>query len=225
MGRKCKQMISEGGAVKKVEVVGRTVDTDFVLYSPNNFKASTDIFNNSTYAEDLKFDKENRICTEVDLNAGLKRMFAAGECASVPNFMNSERYKSCSYAESINQGFFAGMNMSGMGIPYHIVPYDEYDFYGKKFRIVGGMNFFEKHVVEGDLNSFDFMAYYINGGVGVRKAAGFTKEGRDMQVIREALRTSLPVGGDPEAPSLFTSVNIPKLARSIRVDLRDAENQ
>ena len=111
------------------------------------------------------------------------------------------------------------MNMSGMGIPYYIVPYEEYDFYGKKIRTIGSMNFFEKTVIDGDLNSFDFMVYFLNKGVGVKKAAGFTKEGRDAQIIREAMRTSIPTGGDPEAATLFNSVKIPKLERSIRVIL------
>jgi hypothetical protein len=219
MGRKCKQMINEGGNIRKIEVVGKTIDTDFVLLCPNNFKANTELFDNSTYTEDFKFDTEGRLCTQIDLNAGVKRIFASGECASVSNFANSERFKTCSFADSINQGITAGMNMSGMGIPYHIVPYEEYDFYGKKFRTVGSMNFFEKTVIDGDLNSFDFMVYYLNKGVGVRKAAGFTKEGRDAQIIREAMRTSIPIGGDPEAATLFNSVKIPKLERSIRVVL------
>lgn len=217
IGRKCSRVVSEGGVIKQVLVTGRTIDTDFVLYCPNNFKANTELFNHSTYSEDLKFDSEGRLCVEIDLNAGVKRIYAAGECASLPNFSNGERFKSCTYADSINQGIFAGYNMSGMGIPYHVVPYNEYEYYGKKFRTVGAMNYFENLVIEGDINSFDFMAYYKNQGVGVKKVAGFTKDGKTMQVLREAIRTNIPIGGDPEAPTVFTSVNIPNLERSIRV--------
>lgn len=175
------------------------------------------MFDGSNYAEDMRFDKSGKICPEIDLNVGLKRIFAAGECASPMNFTNSERFKSCSHADNINQGMITGFNISGMGVPYAIVPYKEYDFYGHKFREAGSMNYFEEMVTEGDLNSFDFMAFYLNKGVGVMKVAGFPKEAKDMQVLRECLRTSIPIGGDPENPVVFKKVNIPRLEKLIRV--------
>lgn len=200
-------------------VTGKNIDTDLVIYFPNNVEGNTRIFDRSSYFEDMRFDKNDRICTDIDLNVGIKRIFAAGSCASVLNFSNSERYKTCGYAESIIQGMTAGFNMNGMGVPYSVVPYKEYDFYGHKFREVGSMNYFEEMVTEGDLNSFDFMAYYLNKGIGVMKAAGFPKQAKDVQVLRECIRTSIPIGGDPENPVLFNKVNIPRLERFIRVEL------
>lgn len=217
-------MEGEGSLVKQINLTGKSVDTDLVLYCPNTFEPNTEVFDNSNYFEDMRFDKDGRICPEVDLNVGLKRIYTAGECASVPNFSNGERFKTCSYADSINQGVFAGFNMSGMGIPYTVVPYQEFDFYGNKFRVVGSMNYFEESVVEGDLNSLDFMVYYLNKGIGVMKAAGFPKKPRDMQILREAIRTNVPIGGDPESPTLFKQVNIPKLEKRIRVKRNNLRN-
>lgn len=203
--------------MEQVVVTGKTIDTELMIYFPNNFEANTRILERSSYFEDLRMDKNGRICTDIDLNVGIKRIFAAGTCATVLNFANSERYKSCGYAESIIQGMTAGFNMNGMGVPYHVVPYKEYDFYGHKFREVGSMNYFEEMVTEGDLNSFDFMAFYLNKGIGVMKVAGYPKQAKDMQVLRECIRTSIPIGGDPENPVLFKKINIPRLDKFIRV--------
>lgn len=218
-------MVKDGGVIKQVILSGKMINTDMVLFCPNNFQANTEIFDTSSYADEMKFDKEGRICTAMDLNVGFKRIYAAGECASVPNFTNGERLKYCSFADSITQGVFAGFNMSGMGIPYSVVPYQEFDFYSNKFRVVGAMNYFEQMVIDGDLDSLDFMAYYMNKGIGVMKAAGFVKQGKDMQVLREAMRVSLPIGGDPDAPTLFKKVNIASLEKKIRVILGNTENE
>lgn len=210
-------MNGKGGAIDQILLTGKTVDTDLVLYFPNNSIANTEIVDKSYYKEDMKFDRNEKICTDIDLNVGVKRIFTAGECASPLNFANSERYKTCSYADSIVQGMVAGFNISAMGIPLAVVPYREYDFYGHKFRETGSMNYFEEVVTEGDFNSFDYMAYYMNKGIGVMKVAGFPKQAKDMQVLRECIRTGVAIGGDPEVPVLFKSVNIPRLEKLIRV--------
>lgn len=213
--------MGDGGVVTQVVMPGKTVDTDLLLYFPNNSKGNTELLDRSNYIEDMKFDKSDRICTEIDLNVGVKRIFAAGDCASVPFFANSERFKFWNFAQSIVQGMTVGFNMNAMGVPISVVPYREFDFYGHKFREIGSMNFFEEMVLEGDPKSFDFMAYYLNKGVGVMKAAGFPKEAKDMQVLRECMRTNIPIGGDPENPMLFNSVNVKKLERQLRVDVCD----
>lgn len=198
-------------------MAGKTIETDYVLCFPNNFEANTGLLDGSNYSEEMKFDKAGRICPDLDLNTGLKRVFTAGSCCAPMSFTNSERIKFFSLADSINQGIVAGYNISGMGVPYATVPYREWDFYGHKFRDVGTMNYFEEAITEGDLNSFDFMVYYLNKGIGVMKAAGFPKRPKDMQILRECLRTSVPIGGDPENPVMFRKVNINKLEKYIRV--------
>ena len=218
LGRKCLEMVGTGSFVEKIILNGKEVETDYVLYWPNNFKANTNMFEDSNYSNDIKFDKNHRICTEIDLGAGIKRLFAAGSCTAALSFANSERFRIFNYAMSICQGTFAGYNISGLGIPYMIIPYSDYDFYGHKFRVAGSMNYFEDIIIEGDVNSNEFMAFYSNKGVGVMKAAGFTKKAKDLQILREAFRIGMPVGGDPESLTLFSKVDINKLERRIRVE-------
>ena len=217
LGRKIQDMTGSGGVIKSINMTGKTVETDLVIYFPNNVSANNEMFEGSYLLDELQFDKTGKILTGIDLNTGSKRMFAAGDCSAVPSFANSERFKNCSYAESIIQGMVAGINLNAMGIPYAYVPYREYDFYGHKFREIGIMNYHELIVTEGDLNSFDYMAYYVNKGIGVMKAAGFPKKAKDMQVLRECIRTNIPIGGDPESTSIFSQVNVDKLEKNIRV--------
>lgn len=218
LGRKTLKYEGDGELVSKIHLKGKTVDTDYLLYFPNNFIAKTDMFDNSSYFQDLSFDKNGRLLVDIDLNAKHNRIFGAGEAVAAQYFRNSERMNNCNTGMSISQGMFAAYNILGIGIPYMIVPYADYNFYGKIFREAGSMNYFEKSVIEGDLDDFNYTAYYANRTIGVQKAAGFQKKDNAMSIIREAFRTSIPVEQEVGAP--FSSVDLKWVEKAIRVGLR-----
>jgi hypothetical protein len=216
LGRRVLRYKGEGGKVEKIEMNGKTIDTDYVLYFPNNVEANLEYLNESTYAADMHFDSKGRVATQVDLNTNHNKIFAAGECAAPMNYKNSERFNECSHGSNVSQGMFAAYNILGLGIPYMIIPFVDYEFYGHRWREAGSMNYFEDKVIEGDLKDFNFTAWYVKKNMGILRAAGFQKKANDMSIVREALRTAVQVHPDMENPLGFSKIDIPDLEKRIR---------
>ncbi len=204
-------------SVEKIYLRGKIVETDHVLYFPNNFTGNTDFFKKSNYTPDINFDSNGRIKVDEHMCTEFKRIFAAGEVSSSNFFANNDPIESVSHNMSINQGVFTAYNVLGLGIPNMIVPYNDYDFYGHKFREAGHMNFFEKDIILGDLDDFDYTAFYSNKESGVLMACGFQKDDQDMHIIREAIRVNLHIEPDPEMPTLFNDLKVSNLLKKIKV--------
>ncbi len=218
LGRRCLEYNKDpNGNVNKIILREKTVDTEHLVYFPNNFWGNTEYFLESYYKPDMAFDNRRRVCVNIDLNSNINRVYAAGEVCAPENFRNSERYRNCSHGSNIVQGMIAGFNIMGLGIPYHIVPYEDFDLYGHKFKEIGGMSFHDRVIVDGDANSFDFTAYYVNAKLGVLKAAGIQKKSNHMAILREAIRTNTPIEPNHQNPTEFSKIDISRVEQSIRV--------
>ena len=204
-------------AVDKIYLRGKTVETDHILYFPNNLASNTEFFRKSNYSADISFDTHGRLKVGEHMASDVKRIFAAGESASASFFANNDPIDSITHNMSVNQGVFAAYNVLGLGIPYMVVPYNDYDFYGHKFREAGHMCYFEKDIILGDLNDFNYTAFYSNKRSGVLMASGFQKDGEDMNIIREAIRLNLHIEPDPDAPTIFNDVQIYNILKKIKV--------
>lgn len=203
--------------VDKIYLRGKSVETDHILYFPNNLTVNTEFFKKSNYSADIGFDTSGRLKVNEFMASDVKRIFAAGESASVNFFANSDPIDFITHNMSVNQGVFAAYNVLGLGIPYMVVPYNDYDYYGHKFRETGHMSFFEKDIILGDLEDFNYTAFYTNKESGVLMASGFQSNGQDMQIIREAIRLNLSIEPDPDAPTIFNDVQIRSILRKIQV--------
>ena len=205
-------------SVDKIYLRGKTVETDHILYFPNNAGANTQFFKKSNYSADIAFDSIGRIKVNEFMTSDVKRIFATGESACLDFFANNDPIDFISHNMSVNHGVFAAYNILGLAIPYMIVPYNDYEFYGHKFREAGHMSFFEKDVVIGDLDGFNFTAYYSNKSSGVMMAAGFQKTDKEMNIIREAIRLNLYIEPDPDTPTIFNEVKILSILMKIKVE-------
>ena len=80
LGRRCLEYLQDNNAkVNKVILRGKELETDHIVYFPNNFKANTDYLRQSYYNPDMKFDTFERLMIKVDMNANINKVFAAGE--------------------------------------------------------------------------------------------------------------------------------------------------
>lgn len=217
LGRRVLMYKGENDKVEKIHLKGKTISTDHIIYFPNNQRANTDMFIKSNFNSDLNIGVQRKIQTGEFMASDIKRIFAAGRCALVPFFGHTEMLEDVDHGMNINQGVFTAYNILGLGIPYSVVPYRDFDFYGNIFREAGYFRYYEKAITIGDLNDFDYTCYYTGQGTGIFKAVGFQKDPNHMNIIREAIRLGQPIEPDRESPMMFDEVKIPKLLKAIRV--------
>ena len=215
--RKVVSYESKDHEVNMVNTISKRIPTDYVVHFPNNYEANTDMFNQSSYDQEINFDRRGRLLLEIDMNSGQNRIFGAGGCAATQSFLNNERLPVPSHGDNVTQGTFVAYNIIGLGIPYMIVPFNSYSFYGHVWRETGSMNYFEQCVVDGNPKSNEFIAYYANNSIGVNKAAGFTSKANKMSVLREALRTNQSISPNSDHPGVFTKVNVEDLEHQVRL--------
>ena len=217
LGRRCLEYLQDNNAkVNKVILRGKELETDHIVYFPNNFKANTDYLRQSYYNPDMKFDTFERLMIKVDMNANINKVFAAGEMCCPQFFRNRERIRSCSHGTNINQGMVVGFNIMGLGIPFHYVPYEDYELYGHKFKDTGCMSITDRIHTDGDPYSFNFTTYFANKSLGVLRAAGIQSTPNHMAILREAIRTNVPIEPDPTNPILFSHIDISEIEYAIR---------
>ena len=102
--------------VHKVNLAGKSLDTDYVLLFPNNKKVETKYVTVSSYHDEMRTTKKSALLVEEDMNVGTKRIFAAGDSASTKFYINSERYEKGGMHKSINEGIYAAYNLMGIVI-------------------------------------------------------------------------------------------------------------
>lgn len=72
-------------------------------------------------------------------------------------------------------------------IPYHYIPFETHNFYGKKILYAGGRKIFNEMFVMGDVDKWDFIAFYGNEDDIIAVSASPSRQ-KEFQVIREAFR-------------------------------------
>lgn len=113
--RKFIRFDTEEDQIKKVNVKGKSIDTDYVVLFPNNYKAQTEMFDdNPTIVGEMKRDIYDRIRVDYNNSVGNHRIFAAGGPSSMINFLTNERIKKDLFHKSVNEGMNAAYNIIGL---------------------------------------------------------------------------------------------------------------
>jgi NADPH-dependent 2,4-dienoyl-CoA reductase/sulfur reductase-like enzyme len=108
-------------------------------------------------------------------------VYAAGDIATFPLPHTGEKVRIEHWRTALQHGRVAGHNMAGKKVPYTSVPFfwtNQVDLY---FRYVGYAKEWDDIIIQGDLTSQDFIAYYVKNNR-VYAAAGNNME-KEMAAI------------------------------------------
>ena len=105
-------------------------------------------------------------------------LYAAGDIASFPDPQSGKRVRIEHWRLAAQHGRTAARNMLGLDEPYDSVPYFWTGQPDLKLRYVGHAEGWDEVILDGDVESSEFIAYYVEGGE-VRAAAG---AGRDTEL-------------------------------------------
>lgn len=105
----------DSNEIGKVNLVGTSIDTDYVLLFPSQYKADTEfVSENKKLVDNIKFDYTGRIKSEYSNRTGNKRLFVAGEPSAMTWFLTTERITENSPHKNFNEGFNAAYNILGL---------------------------------------------------------------------------------------------------------------
>lgn len=114
---------------------GKKVDTQLVILALG-VRPSIEL------AKEAGLEVQNGIITDQYLQTTKSGVFAAGDCALVNNIITNQKILSSSWADAINQGFTAGLNMTGNSKIYNgLVPYISSRFFGINYIACGEINY------------------------------------------------------------------------------------
>ncbi len=113
-------------------------------------------------------------------------IYAAGDVATFPYPHTGEPTRIEHWRTAEQQGRIAGRNMAGKIVPYTSVPFFWTNQVGLYFRYVGFAKEWDELIVDGDISSQDFIAYYVKDKR-VCAAAGNNRE-KEMASIEELMR-------------------------------------
>jgi NADPH-dependent 2,4-dienoyl-CoA reductase/sulfur reductase-like enzyme/nitrite reductase/ring-hydroxylating ferredoxin subunit len=113
-------------------------------------------------------------------------LYAAGDVARYPNPYGPGRLRVEHWRVAMQTGRAAARAMLGREEPFDGVPFFWTMQHGKGLRYVGYTEAWDEVVIAGDLNAWDFVAYYLEGG----RLAAALGAGRDTELclIEECLR-------------------------------------
>jgi apoptosis-inducing factor 3 len=110
------------------------------------------------FEHDLSVDEENGgIKTDASLSAA-DSVWVAGDIASV-NGLRIEHWRVAQ-----QHGRVAALAMTGTDSRYEGVPYFWTYHFGKRLGYLGHAEKWDQMFVQGDINSFKFLVFYVNGG-------------------------------------------------------------
>lgn len=119
--RKIIRFDSEDNQIKKVNLKGKSFETDYVLLFPNNYIASTEMLDdNPVISGDIKRDKHDRVKTFFDNGSGNHRIFVAGGPSAMINFLTNERIHKDLFHKNVNEGMNAAYNIIGL-VSYYFI--------------------------------------------------------------------------------------------------------
>lgn len=109
----------------------------------------------------MQFTPSGQVFTDYMMNTRNKRIFAAGDVtAKLHTFTMNNIKDKVSIHKSFVDGYYAAVNMMGLGIPNQSVYFEQFDMYNNCFQVLGNSNPFDEITIRGDINSLDFMIFY-----------------------------------------------------------------
>jgi NADPH-dependent 2,4-dienoyl-CoA reductase/sulfur reductase-like enzyme len=122
-----------------------------------------------------------------------KNIFTAGDICSYPSIQTGERIISLHYVNAQQQGAIAALNMLGKNVLYDYVPFFWVRFFDKSLHYVGNSESFDEVYIEGRVDEFKFIAYYIKNNKVVAFAA--MNKPNAANIIYESFRNNLIPSG------------------------------
>ena len=111
---------NQDGGVRGIELSsGSCIDADLVIMG-TGVVPSTDFISSGS---DIKLQADGSITCNPFLQSSNKDIFAAGDIASYPYWVDGQRTRTEHWNVALDQGTFAAFNMLGKLIPYGSVPF------------------------------------------------------------------------------------------------------
>lgn len=79
--------------------------------------------------------------------------------------------------------------MQALRIPFTYVPFEKWNYFGKKLFYVGTRDFFESMLIMGSVEDWDFVAIYACGSQ-IRAVSGTPSRQKQLAIMREAFRVN-----------------------------------
>ena len=190
----------------KVEAVvlenGERVEADLVVVGIG-VKPATDFLKGIDLESDGSIKVNQYFCAAQDV-------YAAGDIARFPDWRTGEYIRIEHWRTAEQQGRIAAHNMVGKETPYNSVPFFWTAQAGLNFRYVGHVKDWDNLIIEGDVSSKEFIAFYVKNNQ-ILAAAG-NKRDKEMAAVEELMRLKkMPA---PEALK-DTSVDLMEIIKKI----------
>ena len=190
------EALSGSGRVEEVRTTeGQTIPADLVVVGigavPRVELAAT-----------AGLDVRDGIVVDQYLQTTVPGVFAAGDVAAAWHPLLSTRIRLEHWANALNQGPTAALNMLGHATPYRRVPYFYSDQYDVGMEYSGHAPSWDRVVFRGDLASREFIAFWLAAG---RVVAGMNVNVWDVtdpiqQLIRSQSAVDIGRLTDPDVP-------------------------
>jgi NADPH-dependent 2,4-dienoyl-CoA reductase/sulfur reductase-like enzyme len=117
---------------------------------------------NTSFVDGASLDKEGGIIVGPLLSsADAPSLFAAGDVCSYASAATDAPTRSQHWNVAIQQGRAAARNMLSRSEPYTTIPFFSSQLFGKSLSFVGRAPDLNEVIVEGDVSTMEFVAYYI----------------------------------------------------------------
>ena len=159
---------------------------------------------NAGLATHAGLDVDNGVLVDASLRTADPDIFAAGDVANAEHPLLGRRIRVEHWANALNGGPAAARAMLGQKVAYDRIPYffsDQYEL-GMEFSGVADEGSYDEVVFRGDVDSLEFIAFWISGG---KVAAGMNVNVWDVtDPIQSLIRSGKPVDParltDPSTP-------------------------
>ena len=141
-----------------------------------------------------------------------KDIFAAGDIASYPYWVDGQRVRTEHWNVALDQGTFAAFNMLGKLVPYGSVPFFWTRNYNRTIQYCGNGAGYKTVHIQGDVSANKFAAFYINDSDQV-VAVSSVGMGQVLFTCMEAMQQNLM----PKASAIISGA---ETAESIRAKLK-----
>lgn len=158
----------------KVEAVvlddGQKIEVGVVIVGIG-VKPATDIIKGIGLMPDGSIKVDKYLCA-------VEGVYAAGDIASFPDWRTGKHTRIEHWRTAEQHGRIAGYNMAGIETPYESVPFFWTTQVGLNFRYVGYVKDWDDIIIDGDLSSKEFIAYYVKNN----RVLGAAGNRRDKEI-------------------------------------------
>jgi apoptosis-inducing factor 3 len=179
MGRKVERLEGEGAVQTVVLDNGDRIAADLVV-------AGVGVQPATEFINGIGLDQKDHSVPVDEYLCAAENVYAAGDVARYPNWLNSESMRVEHWRIAAQQGRIAAYNMVGKPTKFRGVPV----FWSMQFqfpiRYVGHATAWDELIIDGDLNQREFIAFYVKDNQVI--AAATSKRDTETAAIAELLR-------------------------------------